>query len=186
MWSFLFAIVALVALALIQLPDKVYDITAKHYNKEHDESVKAWKERVTIDPDEENELMRDIMSHTVNYRDDFQAVIDSIKAADPTYTGTCGHETSHGGPTSTEYGIKRVVLAKRGKMQLADSLFGVIGDSTDAPFVKWMDRQLKEHGINEKLYFTYRSEIHPMNNIPKRTIGAYMWDPQINKMQKRP
>lgn len=186
MWEFLFAIGAIVVLAAINLPGKVYDITAKRYDKAHKENVEAWKKRVTIDSDEENDLMRDIMSHMANYYDDFQSVIDSIKATNPTYTGSYGHETSNGGLTSIENGIKRVVLAKRGKMPLADSLFGIVGDSTDAPFVKWVDRQLKEHGINEKLYFTYRSEIHPMDNIPKRTIGEYMWDPQINGMYKRP
>lgn len=198
MGAFFFALIALCILAILKIPDAAYDIKAEQCRRKTEEAKAAWKELVTIDPDEEHDLCRRIAYGSVHivsydsseydaYRAEFDTIMDDLKEQYPGYTGCCGHEYKTGAPVSSTIGVQRMVLAKRGKLKLADALFGIMGTEEDLPFVLWIDSQLKEHGINEKLYFQeFFRDVHLIDDIPRRTLGEFKWDPQIGAQYKRP
>ena len=87
----------------------------------------------------------------------------------------------------------RIMMAKRGKLRFFDALYGIEyggcgvlnratlkeWDKECADFVLWIDRKLKEHGVNEELYI-----ILPLNEAcriedSKYEKGAYRWKPAI-------
>ena len=187
------ALSVLVALLGIKTPGKVYDVAAGYYRRKLQKSMDAWKELVTIDTDEEHAILAAISdekhhqySKYEERRAEFDAFLETLKEQYPGYTGGYGHDRNTGLPERVEIGFQRVILAKRGKLSLVDALFGISGDDSDAPFVLWIDGQLKEHGVDEKVYFMYRTDIFKLDDIPKRTLGEYKWDPQINAGYKRP
>ena len=95
-------------------------------------------------------------------------------------------------PTDTAVWI---MLANRGKMRSYDSTAGVHWDSgsksglwqddaaiyyTGAVFVKWIDKQLKRHGIDEPLYWMDGPlDGYELDDKPHLEATSFRWEPTV-------
>ncbi len=88
----------------------------------------------------------------------------------------------------------RIMLANRGKMRNFDALAGITWSSyssglwqdnaavyyTGAVFAKWIDERLKEHGINETLYWGDGVlDGYELDDQPHLEAASFLWEPSV-------
>ena len=92
-----------------------------------------------------------------------------------------------------QYEILRIMMACRGKLTDHDAHLGIcvgapIGTTQKQTlknlehkrdFVIWIDKQLKEHGINEDLYY-YFGHYYTLEASVHRIGGNFVWKPMMN------
>lgn len=92
----------------------------------------------------------------------------------------------------------RYLLAKEGKLPKTDAVFGIKAPAVTSKydqravrnwentytFVKWMDEELRRHGVKAKLTFQYDSDLfgaRPVSNPPTLSQGYFVWDVMTTK-----
>lgn len=149
----------------------------KRFDRAHDEKD-AWIARVTDYKLEKK--IRDDLSKSID-KPEKAALVAEIEKAYEEMGLKCPN-------IQCDYDWKlRVVMANRGKIPELDARYGIaIGRGTpeyeraQRDTVFWMDRQLKKHGVNEKLYlgntrFGFCSQCRRIECFYK----AYVWAPMI-------